>query len=402
MRIKTLKSSTKLLSAGLVLIGMIIIVGKVGREAEPPDTDSSVVRIETGLFGRSMTVDIALPSAGPHRVFTVDSPRRLVVDVSTDIPGDLSPYRLPAQVRGLDRLRLPDGWTRLVFMLAEPFAIHWAELQDRDLGATLRIRARRSSEAEFARDAGLPPGAWPIAGPVAFREGLTIAIDAGHGGIDPGAVREGIREKDIVLDFGRTLARRLEMLDGVSVVMLRNEDRFMGLRERVAGARQANADLLVSLHANADRDPDISGAIVFTRAERGSSREAAARALLENSADDRAGLADLGAGDPVISALSDLARRETDARSQALARAVVEALRGVAPGTVSEKAPLQAANFIVLRAPDIPSILLEIGFLSNPANRENMLSEEWRDRTATEVARGILTWVAMDATPGRL
>ncbi len=381
-----------------MLVGVVLVALGGG---ERSGDRSGAVWIDANWFGRSLTVEIELAGASPYRVFTVDSPRRLVVDVLADIPLDGSGIQSPSPVRDLERIPLPGGWTRLVFTLAGPFEVRWAEQRAQGAGATLRVTARRASATDFARDAGVPPGAWPIAGPDVASGGVTIAIDAGHGGIDPGAVRDGIREKDIVLEFGRALVRHLETLDGISVVMLRNEDRFMRLGARVAAARQAGADLLVSLHANADPDPGISGAIVFTRAERGSSREAAARALLENSADDRAGLANLGAADPVISVLSDLARRETDARSVALARALVEALRVGAPGTVSEKGPLQAANFIVLAAPDIPSILLEIGFLSNPSDRANMLSPEWRDRTAAEVARGILEWIARDATPGR-
>lgn len=399
-RIKTLKSSAKTLS---VLLLLILISGAAGRallQAEDPSDRAATVRAEAGWFGRSLAIEIDLDGAVPFRVFTVANPPRLVVDLSAPAAATES-GALPRQIQDLQAITLPDGWERLVFTLAAPFEVSRAELFDSGSGKLVRVRLKRSSPAEFARFSGVPYGAWPIAGHTTAADGLVVAIDAGHGGIDPGAVHGDIREKDIVLAFAEALRQHLSKLEGVSVAMLRDKDRFIGLADRVAGARAAGADLLISLHTNADRDPDVSGAIAFTRAERGTSRTAAARALLENAADDRAGLGDLGAEDPVLSALSDLARRETDARSQELARAIIGALREGDTGSVSGRAPLQAANFMVLRAPDIPSILLEIGFLSNPADREAMLSPEWRDRTASDVARGILTWAARDAAAGR-
>lgn len=344
-----------------------------------------------------LNLEVDLVQPGPYRVFTVGSPHRLVVDVAPDMMRDAVPSIWPRGMPAPERAVLPDGWERLVIPLGRPFVFDAAELRPEEGGAVLRIRLARGSPEEFARRSGVPTGAWPVSGVAQGRDGLVVAVDAGHGGIDPGAVRDGVEEKDIVLQFARALRRHLMRLDGVTVVMLRDDDRFIGLAERVAQARAGGADVLISLHTNADPDPGVAGAIAFTRAERGSSRTAAARALLENAADDRAGLDFLDPEDPVISALSDLARRETDARSEALARALIGALRDGGAGEVSEAAPLQAANFAVLRAPDIPSVLLEIGFLSNPANRQDMLSDVWRDRVAADVARGILAWAAQDS-----
>lgn len=398
---KLLKSSAKPLSVLWILCLVPALVGGEVPRAEEPRDRPEMVRVNAAWFGRVLSIDIGLAHAAPYRVFTVENPARLVIDLSEDVAGSHSVASFPPQIRSFRATSLPAGWRRLVFELGAPFEVSRVELVGTGGASGLQVRLERSSPAEFALSAGVPPGAWPIAGATGPAAGLVVAVDAGHGGVDPGAVRDGIREKDIVLEFARVLRRHLEKLDAVKVVMLRDNDQFVALRDRVAGARNAGADLLISLHTNADPDPRVSGAIAFTRAERGSSRAAAARALLENAADDRAGFGTLGAEDPVLSVLSDLARRETDARSEDLARTLISALRGADARRISGRAPLQAANFTVLRAPDIPSVLLEIGFLSNPEDRADMLSSEWRDATAADVAQGILTWAARESARSR-
>ena len=212
---------------------------------------------------------------------------------------------------------------------------------------------------------GRPPGVWPSGGlpPPAVRGAgdLTVAIDPGHGGIDPGAVRDGAQEKSLVLAFGLALRDAL-VARGFRVVMSREGDDYVPLADRVAGARRAGADLFLSIHLNAESDPGVAGVIAFTRADRGTSEQASARARLENAADTLAGLDAVELGDPVRDVLVGMARTETDARSGILADALVAALRPVAAVWAE---PRQAADFEVLRAPDMPSVLLELGFLSN-------------------------------------
>ena len=196
-----------------------------------------------------------------------------------------------------------------------------------------------------------------------------------------------------MLAFAEALRDQL-VVDGFRVVMTREADDFVALDERVARARAAGADLLLSIHSNVVDDPSVAGAIAFTRSERGSSRAAAVRAAQENRADSLAGLAAVPRADPVRAVLGELARRGTDARSARLADALVAALRpatGVAAG-----APRQSADFEVLGAPDLPSVLLEIGFLSNPAERADLGSRGWRARAAAAVGDGIEAWVAAD------
>ena len=190
-----------------------------------------------------------------------------------------------------------------------------------------------------------------------------VVLDPGHGGIDPGCIGlSGTYEKEITLQMARELARGLEATGRYRVKLTRDEDEFVPLEERVARARGANADLLLSIHADALPDAKMRGASVFTLSEQASDREAAALAARENKADLVAGI-DLSRHAPEVShILFDLARRETNNQSIRLARDLVNELgRRVRLLHNSHR----SAGFVVLKAPDVPSALVEIGCLSN-------------------------------------
>ena len=192
----------------------------------------------------------------------------------------------------------------------------------------------------------------------------TIALDAGHGGVDPGAISpRGVKEKTVTLMLVRELERQLEASGRYRVVLTRHRDILVPLRERVARARRHRAELLLSIHADALPEPAIRGLSVYTLSKQASDRETALLAVRENKDDFPLGL-HLSKQPPVIGAiLLDLARRETDNRSLALARAIV-----TAPSREIRLLPKphRSADFAVLSAPDIPSALVEIGCLSNP------------------------------------
>lgn len=355
-----------------------------------------------GWFGRWLVAEVALDRPAPFRVFTLDAPPRLVVDVAGLAPEGFDPGAVRRDGVGA-ALRvggIGPGWTRLVLPLDRPQALRTAEMRPDGPGARLRIELARVDPAAFAAASGAPPGVWPAGGlsrPTARgAEDVTVAIDPGHGGIDPGAVREGVAEKGLVLAFGRDLRDALAAR-GFRVLMTREDDDFVALDDRVAAARQAGADVFLSIHLNAEASPAVAGAIAFTRADRGSSPQAAARARAENAVD---GLAGLDPGDPVGAVLAGVARVETDARSGLLADDLIAALRPVAAIGAE---PRQAANFEVLRAPDMPSVLLELGFLSNPADRAALQSPDWRRGAAAALATGLGDWLARDGElAGRL
>lgn len=219
------------------------------------------------------------------------------------------------------------------------------------------------------------------------RKPRTIALDPGHGGIDPGAISpRGIREKTVALAMARELERQLKASGRYRVVMTRRQDVFVKLRERVALARRHRAELFLSLHADALPEPAMRGLSVYTLSEKASDRHTALLAARENRDDFVAGLR-MAKQPPVIGAiLLDLARRDTNNRSLALARAIVAATgRDV---RLLPK-PHRSAGFIVLTAPDIPSALIEIGCLSNPEEEKLLPTPAHQRRIAQALRRAI-------------
>lgn len=385
----------------LLLLAMLALAAGLGRsaaESPPAHADAAGSRLVQGWFARYLTLEIALDRPVPFRVFTLDAPPRLVVDFAgLDWTGfDPQDIRRDGGEAPVRVGRIGPGWSRLVLDLAAPQALEAAEMRPDVPGARLRVALRRVSAEAFAAASGPPPGVWPAGGrpPPGVRGAgdVTVAIDPGHGGIDPGAVREGAEEKTLVLAIGRALRDAL-VARGFRVLLTRDGDDFLPLDDRVTAARQTGADVFLSLHLNAEADPRVAGAIAFTRADRGSSPEATARAAAENAVDALAGLDAVEPGDPVLSVLAGVARVETDARSGVLADALVAALRPVA--TVWT-APRQSADFEVLRAPDMPSVLLELGFLSNRADRAALQSPAWRAKVSEALAAGLEDWLARD------
>ena len=214
-----------------------------------------------------------------------------------------------------------------------------------------------------------------------------IVIDPGHGGVDPGAIgRSGVLEKDITLRTARTLKRRLERSGRYRVVLTRDRDVFIRLRDRIAVARRHDADLFVSLHADSIRRAGIRGLSVYTLSEKASDKEAAELADNENKADLIAGI-DLSAETPeVTDILIDLAQRETMNESVRFAAELVQELRRV---TKLLRKTHRFAGFAVLKAPDIPSVLIEMGFLSNRQDERALRQEGYRARIADSVAQAI-------------
>lgn len=364
----------------------------------------ATLEAEAGWFGRWLQLTLTLEAPVAYRVFILDGPPRLVVDLASDELAGLDPAAVSA-VPGLGSVeagRLPQGWSRLVVALAAPLAPEVVELE----GGILHLRLARVSPEDFAARAGAPPGVWAGAGAPARSDAaapggrklpedgkLVVAIDAGHGGVDPGALAGGLEEKAVVLAFAETLAERLAR-DGMRPVLIRDGDVFLPLEERVARARAAGADILLSLHSNAVADPAVRGAIVFTRSDRGSNPEAAARALAENAADRAGGLMPAGLDPGVFSSLAQMSRNATDRRSAAAGAALVAALGRAEAGL--SRYPRQSAAFVVLGAPDLPSVLLELGFLSSPEDRASLAAPAWRLRAAEAVRLGLRDWAAAE------
>jgi N-acetylmuramoyl-L-alanine amidase len=214
-----------------------------------------------------------------------------------------------------------------------------------------------------------------------------IVLDAGHGGLDPGArATTGEYEKDIVLAFSEQLREALLASGRYRIQMTRDRDVFVPLDERVRRARAASADLFVSIHADSISRPSIAGATIYTGSERATDGESADLAARENAADAAGGLAGGGERNVVTDILQDLTLRET----RKLTNRFATQLHGGLKRSIRFSAqPLREAAFRVLRAPDIPSVLVELGYLSNHRDAGLLTSEDWRRRTSNAMANAI-------------
>ena len=226
-----------------------------------------------------------------------------------------------------------------------------------------------------------------------------VVIDPGHGGIDSGAIGEdGLIEKDVTLKFGLELARQLRLGADVEPMLTRDGDAFLSLTDRVDVAQRRQADLLVSIHADSVKEDYVRGATVYTLSDDASDALAAAMAERENRSDILAGLALDDQPDEVVDILFDLARRETRNLSIRFAKSLVEDMKGEVPLNSN---PWRRAAFKVLKAPDVPSVLLELGYLSNADDEKLFRSPGWPRAEAETVARAIEDFLGGALTAGQ-
>lgn len=362
-------------------------------------------------------LDMALSQPVPYRLRLVDDPPRLVVDFQEVDFGSLSTFDptarpgRPEAVAGLRHGPLQPGWSRLVVDLTGPYGIDSAAMSaDAATGrAYLRLVLSPIDGAEFAARAvvesalfeALPQGGLP-ARPLIRPEGapLMVVLDPGHGGIDPGAERDGLREADLMLGFARELRDLLRRAGGFEVVLTRDDDIFVSLEGRIRIAREVGADVFLSLHADALPDGGATGATIYTLAAEASDAAAAALAERHDRDDLLAGVDLTDQDDLIATVLMSIARTETVPRTDALADHLVSVLRE--NDLRMHRRPRQAAGFSVLKAPDIPSILIELGFMSSPRDLADLQDPVWRARMAASIVQALERWVADEAASAGL
>ncbi len=352
--------------------------------------------------GEGLELRLALSQPVPWRVRMLDNPPRMVIDTREV---DWAGAEVLAMVRPAVAMRAGSfrpGWSRLVLELDGPHRLAKAEMTT---GAAPRLDLvlvptdAASLAAEAARpdlpDWGLPEAAELVAPLPEGRGPIVVVLDPGHGGIDPGAEREGQTEADLMLTFAREVKEALLRDGRFQVVLTRDDDIFVPLETRTSIAREAGADLFLSLHADALAEGDAQGATIYTLAAEAS--DAASEALAErHDRDDLLAGVDLTDQDDVVAeVLMDMARTQTRPRTDRLAAAIVSAIR--ASGLRMHRHPQQQGGFSVLKSPDIPSALLEVGFLSSDRDFKRLSDPAWRARLAEAVVQGIIAWSVEDA-----
>jgi N-acetylmuramoyl-L-alanine amidase len=342
----------------------------------------------------SAQVSLDLTEGATHKLFTLEHPDRVVIDLSqTHLASEV---RAPAASGVVTDVRFGaqlDGTLRVVVQLKSALAAHsaWAPGEEgRELVLTLGEPAQAPAEAA-------PKTVRAVHAPGDGDRDVIIAVDAGHGGVDPGAIgRGGTREKDVTLAIARALARRINAESGMHAVLTRDRDEFLELRDRIARARAARADMFISVHADAIADRSVSGASVYVLSVHGASSEAARwLAERENAADLVGGVrGDEGALEPV---LIDAAQNEIIGVSASAAERVVSALEGV--GEI-RKAQVQRAGFVVLKSRAIPSMLIETAYISNPAEERRLRSSREQARLADAIASGVRSYFTLNPPDG--
>lgn len=330
-----------------------------------------------------------------HSVFRLDGPDRIVVDISDAVARDLRATGIGNGLVRNMRTGVRDGTdVRVVLDLSGPAQPRSFLLRPNDRYGHRLVIDLVPAQAR-ARAAAVPAPA-----PAALRD-LVIAIDAGHGGEDPGAVGpSGLYEKEVTLRIARRLARLVEAEYGMQPVLIRTGDYYVDRTERINRARAARADLFISIHADAFIDPRARGSSVYTLSERGATSEAARLlAERENAADLIGGVSLNDKDDMLASVLLDLSQTGVIGASRTIGAAVLVQLQQV--GRV-HKREVQAANFLVLKAPDVPSILVETAFISNPAEEARLRDAAHQEALAHAVMAGIRTYFADHAPPTTL
>lgn len=378
----------------------------------PPGANGAVTSIRLGDHGHQtrFVMEVAGDVPVEYRVFTLADPYRVVVDIK-GVPFNLVEGAAAANkglgfVTGYRYGRFEANTWRVVIDTDQPVAVARDFVLDPQSGFGRRmvIDLAPTDAASFARTAGLPEGATdtaaeaaaelaavaavPISPPTQREERRRIVvIDAGHGGVDPGAQGpSGVKEKNVVLAFARQLAEELRASGRYEVHLTRDADIFIPLRERVAIARRHKADLFISVHADAIQKPNVRGLSVYTLSETASDAEAAALARKENQADLIAGLDLQGETPEVTGILIDLAQRETKNYSSRFAKSLVDY---ASQKTQTLSPAHRFAGFVVLKAPDVPSVLVELGFLTNKEDEKQLVNASWRAGMAKTMARAV-------------
>ena len=391
--------------------GFVAALLAAAMPAMPHERRISATAVRVGSYNKATRFVVELTSAVRFKVFTLAHPYRVIVDLPrldwrtrSGRPkrrgGLISTFRYGAFTKGSNRI---------VIDLRRPAAIVNAFIlppRDGIRAHRLVVDLRPTTRAAFLRNARPRRRAKPrrehrqtLRRPRRRNARPVIVLDPGHGGIDPGTTgRRGTTEKAAMLRFARVLRRQLRATGRYRVVMTRNADVFVRLRRRIRIARRARGDLFISLHADAIGLKGFRGASVYTLSERASDREAAALARKENKADIIAGIDLHGESGEVRNILIDLARRETMNRSVRFARLLVGSMRRRVRMVGRSH---RFAGFAVLKAPDIPSVLVELGYLSNRADESLLRSARYRAKVARAVLRAIDRFFARRARRSR-
>lgn len=377
-----------------VLVSLILLLNALAATADPIRIDG--VRSWPSPDKTRLVFDLSKPT--DHNVFSLVSPNRVVVDIEADeltvaLPGVDKNDAILKRIRSGKR---PNGETRIVLDLkqavrAQTFLLKPNSSYGHRLVVDLHGTENRKATAA-RREAARKP--------TKLRD-VVIAIDAGHGGEDPGASGpSGLREKDVVLSIARELEKLVARERGMQPLLVRDGDYYLRLRKRINKARRHRADFFISIHADAFHDKRVKGASVYVLSKNGASSEAARwLAERENAADLIGGVSLDDKDDLLASVLLDLSQTGTMEASVGVGNTVLKGLGNI--GKLHKKS-VQKAGFAVLKSPDIPSLLVETAFISNPEEERRLKSKQHQRKLARAILEGIREYFRYNAPPDTL
>jgi len=370
--------------------------------------EAIVTDVRAGMNGGTTRLVFDLSNRVEFSIFSLTDPFRVVIDLP-EVGWRLPARPLPGNIGMLDKLRyglFKVGTSRIVIDVKSAPEVKKSFVLNPDGDNGYRLVVDINPAGDITKAMSPPPlKAQPqpdatqvgFAAPPRKPDGLApgpvkrvVVIDPGHGGVDPGTIGvSGTYEKHITLAMAQDLKKQLERTGKFTVFLTRSRDIFVQLRDRVSRARDAGADLFISVHADAIKNKKTRGLSVYTLSEKASDKEAAQLAEKENKADLIAGINLVGETPEVTNILIDLAQRESMNQSSKFASGLVKEL---GRQTKMLRNTHRFAGFAVLKAPDVPSVLIELGFLSNRADEKALRSQNYRIKLATGISRAITAY----------
>ena len=343
----------------------------------------------------------------PFKVYSLNDPNRIVVELDTSAVNSLDDLEITSSplLGEINFTKLVEGWSVISIKIDTPVKVQNLAMNPQKLDGSkveLSFELFPIEQQEFDRMVTIFNDDILDEPLVTIKKNfydnknnnLTVVIDPGHGGLDPGAQVKTIREADLMLSLARVVAEEIKRLDNTTVILTRTSDEFTSLDKRLMLAVRAGADLFISLHADTVKKGKASGSTVYTLSHEASDQASARLAARHGGHELISGMDLTGAETAVTSTLMGLLRRENTVRSSAFSESILKNLENFS--IKLNPTPLRKANFSVLKLPSVPSILIETGFMSTSSDLKNLQDRDWAEKFALAISSGILEWFAED------
>jgi len=350
------------------------------------------------LFFGGIEINLQLSQGIPYKIWMERDPLSLIIDFNVlNFNGiDLEKINQSKNIKSIEIKELDTEWSRLSFHLADYWAIENTEMSisPQDNSASLSIFLKSISEGIFSLTD--KPNKDFSSNKISAIENndFVVVLDPGHGGRDPGAEAGGYRESSLMLELAEAVKESLIRNTDFKVVLTRTEDKFLSLEDRITIASQSDANLFISLHADAVIEGEASGTTVYLLSDKATDKMSAQLASRHDRSEILRGVDLSGLDSQVASVLLDMARQETKPRSEAVASFILKVFKEKITELSSQ--PLRYAAFSVLKSPDIPSILIEAGFMSTSSDLQNLTTKKWRREFADSLTEAISRWHVRD------